>query len=836
MVNFTVTQLREHMGNRNNIRNMSVIAHVDHGKSTLTDSLIEKAGIIGQQQAGDARTLDTRKDEQQRGITIKSTGISLYYEFQVPGSEKRDGYLINVIDSPGHVDFSSEVSAAIRVTDGAIVVVDSVEGVCVQTETVLRQALAERVVPVLMMNKIDRVILELKLDPEEAYQRFLRTIEDINVLIAMYDDGKLGDIEANPVTGTVVFGSGLHQFGFTLRRFAEFYSAKFQTPEADLVKKLWGDWFFNPATKKWQETDTDADGKKLKRGFVQFILDPLYQVFDAVMTKNTERLNIVMTQMKIHLTKEQETFTERKLLKAVMQNWMPAADALLETVILNLPSPVQSQKYRVENLYTGPMDDAAAIAIRDCNPDGPLMLYISKMVPADKTHFYAFGRVFSGTVRTGMKVRIQGANFVHGKKGDLFIKNIQHCVLFMGRKFEPVEDVPCGNTVCLAGIDQYLTKSGTITDFDDAYNIASMKFSVSPVVRVAVEPKEMSDLPLLVEGLKRLAKSDQLCVVSTSGSGEHIIAGAGELHLEICLKDLQDDFMGGTKIKVSDPVVQYCETIQEKSSTISLAKSPNNHNRVFMEAEPLDDELVEEIERGNYGPNSDAKEMGKDLVTKYNWDPADSRRIWCFGPDEKGANVIVDKTKAVQYLDEVKGYFEQTFSWATMNGPQCNETMRGVRFNVLDVLLHPDSIHRGASEMVQPIRSCLYASELYAQPTLLEPMFAADITAPRDAVGGVYTCLNKRRGQVVCEEPRMGTPLVNVKAFLPVSESFGFTADLRSHTSGQAFPQCVFDHWQLVQGTAYEVGSRCYSTVRAIRKRKGLPEDVPKPDSFTKKL
>lgn len=834
MVNFTIAQLREHMGNRHNIRNMCVIAHVDHGKSTLTDSLVEKAGIIGQEQAGDARIMDTREDEQERCITIKSTGISLYYEFTLMG--KRDGYLVNIIDSPGHVDFSSEVSAAIRVTDGAVVVVDSVEGVCVQTETVLRQALAERVVPVLMMNKVDRVILELKCEPEEAYQKFQRNIEDMNVLIATYHDDKMGSFEVDPVMGTVVFGSGLHQFGFTLRRFAEFYKAKFSIPEADLVKKLWGDNYFNPKTKKWQTEDTDESGKKLSRGFVQFILDPLYKVFDAIMKKDKEKLDKIITQMNIHLTTEQHTYTDKKLLKALMQNWMPAADALLETVILHLPSPVKAQAYRVENLYTGPLDDPCAIGIRDCNPEGPLVVYISKMVPADKTRFYGFGRVFSGTVRTGMKVRMQGPNFIHGKKEDLYIKNLQRCVLAMGRKFEQVEDVPCGNTVCLVGVDQYLTKSGTITDYEDAYNIATMKFSVSPVVRVAVEPKNMADLPKLVEGLKRLAKSDPLCQISISDSGEHVIAGAGELHLEICLKDLQDDFMGGTAVKQSNPVVQYCETVRSKSSAVALAKSPNKHNRVFMEAEPLAEELVNDIEKGTYGPEKDVKEQGKDLVARFGWDATDSRKIWCFGPDGRGPNMIVDKTKAVQYLDEVKDSFEQAFAWVTRKGPLCDETLRGIRFNVMDVVLHTDAIHRGANQMVQPIRSCLFASELYAEPTLLEPIFLVDITAPQDAVGGIFSCLNKKRGVVESQIPRTGTPLVQVRAFLPVAQSFGFTADLRASTSGQAFPQCVFDHWKMLEGSPYEAASQCAKVVAEIRKRKSMPADIPRPEHFTDKL
>lgn len=180
MVNFTVDQVRNLMENSNNVRNMSVIAHVDHGKSTLTDSLVCKAGIIANAKAGEARFTDTRADEQERSITIKSTGISLYYAY-----DSQD-YLINLIDSPGHVDFSSEVTAALRVTDGALVVVDCVEGVCTQTETVLRQALAERVTPVLFLNKIDRIFLETKLAFEDAYQGFLRIIENVNVIIATY--------------------------------------------------------------------------------------------------------------------------------------------------------------------------------------------------------------------------------------------------------------------------------------------------------------------------------------------------------------------------------------------------------------------------------------------------------------------------------------------------------------------------------------------------------------------------------------------------------------------------------------------------------------------------
>ncbi|KAK2963127.1 putative Elongation factor 2 [Blattamonas nauphoetae] len=803
------------------------------GKSTLTDALVQKAGIIGSQ-AGDVRVMDTRADEQKRGITIKSTGISLFYEFEIAG--KRDGYLINVIDSPGHVDFSSEVTAAIRVTDGGLVVVDCVSGVSVQTETVLRQALTERVRPVLMMNKIDRVLLELKADPEEIYQKFQRVIEDMNVLIATYHDEALGEIEINPVEGNVVFGSGLHQFGFTLERFARIYALKFGVAVESFTKKLWGNHFFNPKTGKWQKTDTDETGTKLKRGFVQYVLEPLAAVFRAATENDHGTLGTMMSQMGVTLTADQHALSERKLLKAVMQSWMPAADALLEAIILCLPSPLEAQRYRVDTLYTGPLDDVCANGIRECNPDGPLIFYVSKMVPADKTRFNAFGRVFSGTVRTGMKVRMQGPNFVHGRKEDLFVKPISRVVLYMCRKFEAVDDVPAGNTCCLVGVDNYLTKSGTITDCEDAHNIATMKFSVAPVVRVAVEPKSMGDLPKLVEGLKRLAKSDPLCQITISDANEHIIAGAGELHLEICLKDLQEDFMGGTEVKISDPVVQYSETIRSGSSQTALAKSSNKLNRVYMTAEPLDASLVEGIENGTIGPHLDSKELGKELVSKYKWDAGDSKRLWCFGPDSRGPNVVVDQSKSVQYLDQASSLFVEAFAWASAKGGLCDETMRGIRFNVMDATLHPEPTHRSGAQLVPAIKSCMYASQLFACPTLLEPTFLAEITVPQEAVGGVYSCLNKRRGQVISEEPRFGTPLVQVKAFLPVAESFGFTADLRGHTSGQAFPQCVFDHWEEMAGDVFDEKSKPNAVIRSIRQRKGLSPGIPRGEQFIDKL
>ncbi|KAK5820992.1 P-loop containing nucleoside triphosphate hydrolase protein [Linnemannia elongata] len=841
MVNFTIDQIRALMDKVTNVRNMSVIAHVDHGKSTLTDSLVSKAGIISQARAGDARFMDTRQDEQDRGITIKSTAISLYFEMteedlpEIKQKTDGTGFVINLIDSPGHVDFSSEVTAALRVTDGALVVVDCVDGVCVQTETVLRQALGERIKPVVVINKVDRALLELQVTKEDLYTSFQRTIESVNVIIATYNDKTIGDVMVYPEQGTVAFASGLHGWAFTIRQFAVRYAKKFGVDRSKMMEKLWGENFFNPATKKWTTKSTDAAGKPLERAFNMFVLDPIFKLFDSIMNFKKDAAFKMLEKLDITLKNDEKEMEGKLLLKTVMKKFLPAGEALLEMIVIHLPSPVTAQKYRVENLYEGPQDDECAKGIATCDPNGPLMLYVSKMVPtSDKGRFYAFGRVFSGTVRAGLKVRIQGPNFIPGTKTDLFVKSVQRIVLMMGRSVEPIEDCPAGNIVGLVGIDQFLLKSGTITTCETAHNLKVMKFSVSPVVQVAVECKNAADLPKLVEGLKRLSKSDPCVLCFTSESGEHIVAGSGELHLEICLKDLEEDH-AQVPIRKSDPVVQYKETIQAESSVTALAKSPNKHNRIFMKAAPLGEELSLAIEAGKVGPRDEFKARARVLSDEFEWDNQEARKIWAFGPDANGANLMVDLTKGVAYLNEIKDSCVAAFQWATREGVFAEENMRGCRFNILDVVLHADAIHRGGGQIIPACRSAIYAAAYVAQPGLMEPVYLVEITCPETAMGGIYSVLNKRRGHTIGEEQRPGTPMYVVKAHLPIAESFGFTADLRQATGGQAFPQSVFDHWQLMNGVSNE-DPKLIEKILSIRKRKGLKEEIPPLDRFLDRL
>ncbi|KAJ6235625.1 eukaryotic translation elongation factor 2a [Anaeramoeba flamelloides] len=822
--------MRETMDKKTNIRNISVVGQVDHGKSTVIDYLIAKTGIFSIEKAGKTRFTDTRKDEQDRCLTVKSTAASLYFniddEDKIPQDADGKGFLVNLLDTPGHVDFSSEVGSALRITDGALVVVDCVEGVCIHTETILREALAERIKPVLMINKVDLAFTQLQLEPEEIYQIFVKEIETANVVIATYEDELLGDVTVNPEEGTVVFGSGLQGWGFTLNHFAKLYASKFDLNPKKLVAKLWGDNFWDPKIKKWVKSCKGEGGSTLQRGFCQFVLDPIYQLFKVIMSGDQEKLLKVIQNVGVKLEGTEKEETGLALLKTVMRKFLPIADALLEIIVLHLPSPQTAQKYRVQNLYEGSMEDECAKGIANCDPNAPLMMYVSKMVPtSDKGRFYALGRVFSGTIQTGKKVRIMGPDYARGKKQDLFVKSIQRVVVMIGKYVEMLPDCPCGNIISLLGIDRFLVKTGTISTSEDAYKIKDMKFSVSPLVRVAVEPKNTSDLPKLVEGLKRLSKSDQGVECTVAETGEHIVAGVGELHLEICLKDLEQFYCNGAALLKSYPVVSYRETVTAESPEICLSMSPNKHNRLFAKAEPLHIDLTSEIESGKIVTNFDKIACAKHLSETYDWDLGSAKGVWGFGPESVGPNILVDRTKGAKYLDEIKDSVIAAFQWTTREGFLCEEKMRGVRLNLLDAIIHTDAIHRGGGQIIPTARRVFRESQLTAKPTLMEPIYVCEIQFPKEDINNIENIIKRRSGEVFLNKKSIACNQTQIiTAYLPIIESFGINPELRSKTNGKAFSQMIFDHWTAIPGKISDENSQLIQIIKATRKRKGLRE------------
>jgi elongation factor 2 len=783
-----------------------------------------------------------RKEEQERQITIKSTGISLHY---VQDSKE---YIINLVDrylpfmrqfliyfSPGHVDFSSEVTAALRITDGALIVVDCIEGVCVQTEVVTRQALGERIKPVLHVNKVDRGINELQLDAEALYQKLNDIVSSVNSLMTKYEDEALGDVTVDPRKGNVSFGSGKQGWAFTLPLVAQKLAERTGRPVERILKYLWGDYFYDPAQKRCVRTSVSPKtGDKLTRYVCQVLFKPLISIYQTVKDENSDYLfETILPAIHVTLTaSEKSTLRGNDLVSRVLQLWLPAGDALVSMVIDHLPSPVQAQKYRVETLYTGPADDEVARAIRNCDPDGPLTVFISKMVPStDGDRFFAFGRVFSGTARPQSEVYIMNPDYIPGFSKEVPRKKLQRVVLMMGRYIENVDAVPCGTTLGIAGIDNFLTKSGTLSSVPNGYPIAPMKFSVAPVVRRALSVDNPANLPEFVKALKKLSKVDPcLQVITKDSTGECIIAGAGELHIEVALTDLHEFLGDKIEFTVSDPLVEFQETISTESRSIAIVKSPNKHNRLFITAEPLAEVLCKAIEAGEVDTRDTTKkrDLASTLVSKFGWNKQDAGRLWAFS----GTNCLVDASHGVQYLQEIREHVVAAFEWVIKEGMLAGEPISGVRFNLLDATLHADAIHRGAGQLIPTARRGFYAAFCQASPELLEPVFLAEIVTEQEVAAKIHPLVMKLRGYVIDEQPKEGTPLYIVKAHIPVLESFGFSAAIRGATGGRAFPQLLFDHWQSVSGDPTDPASKAGELVQRIRERKGLPSKVPGINEF----
>lgn len=797
-----------------NIRNICVIAHVDHGKSSLTDTLVAAAKIISEDDAGTKRFTDNREDEADRGITIKSTGVAMTL----------GGMQVNLVDTPGHVDFNAEVTAAIRITDGCVVLVDSVEGVCVQTESVLIQALTDRLKPVLVINKIDRYFTQLQLTGEEAYTRLCEIIAKVNNMLTTYQPEST--YKLCPNMGNVFFTCARYNWGFNIKTFSDLYSKKTGKSADAYMKILWGEYYFNPATKQMSKNPQDGT-----RCFNHFIYNPINEAFNVMLGDQytDSRAELVFESAFITVLPEDmliSSLDERQ--RKIFKRCYPLANMLVDGIRNFLPSPVDAQKYRVDVLYNGPHDTKAYNDIKNCNPAGDLIIYISKMIPTGEGGtFYAFGRIFSGTVHVGQKVTILGTNYEHGSNNDVFNnKSIQSVIKLVGNRIERVEQMECGNTVALLGIDGYLAKSGTITNSKDLYPIKTMQFSVSPVVRVAVAPKNAADTPKFAEGLKRLSKTDPCLQVRVEENGEFIVAAAGELHMEIAINDLRG-ILRGMEIIVSTPVVPYCETIAVPSRQACMSKSPNKHNRLTAIAEPLPEEFVKFLENGKF-THKDYSNVAKIMSSEHNIDG----KLWAIDD----TNVLLDCTRGALYMNEIKDSVVSGFKMLVQHGPLCNEPLRGVCFKILDVTLHADAIHRGAGQIAPTARRTFSACMLCANPRFVEPIFAVTISVHEDYKGTIYSCVNQRRGSVEEEIPVLGTPMWTLKGFLPVAESFGFDKYIKQETSGKALPSCKFSHWTNMTHDPMAVDSIAYKILMVTRKNRNLKVELPDFDEFNDKL
>ncbi|OQA58278.1 MAG: Elongation factor 2 [Euryarchaeota archaeon ADurb.Bin294] len=723
----TVERVMQLMNQPECIRNIGIVAHIDHGKTTLSDNLLAGAGIISEDLAGKACWMDSDEEEQARGITIDASNVSMVHEYN--GKE----YLINMIDTPGHVDFGGDVTRAMRAVDGAVVLVDAVEGTMPQTETVLRQALKERVKPVLFINKVDRLINELQVDEMEMQIRLGKVIDKVNKLIKgmneeMYNNGW----KLDAANGTVAFGSALYNWAISV-----------------------------PYMKK--------SGISFK------------EVYE-------------------HCKKGEMKELGKK---------SPLCEVVLDMVVSFLPNPKEAQPRRIGVIWHGDVNSPEGKGMITCDPNAPSCLMVTDISFDPHAGEVATGRLFSGKLSRGNEMYVMGT----AKK----VNRLQQVGIFMGPTRVEVPELYAGNIAAVTGLKDAIVGS-TVSSLMEMTPFESLEHYSEPVVTVAVEAKNMKDLPKLVDVLRQVAKEDPTLRVNINEeTGEHLISGMGELHLEIITGRIKRD--KGVEIITSEPIVVYRETITQELTEPVEGKSPNRHNRFYFTLHPLPEHVVEMIKNHEISMNQESLER-RDMMIKAGFDKEEAKNV----KDIYATNLFLDMTKGIQYLNETMELIIEGIHEALDGGPLADEPVQNMLIKLVDVKLHEDAIHRGPAQVIPAVRSAIKGGMLLAGDSLLEPMQKLHITVPQDHMGSATSQIQSRRGQVFDMTSEGDTITVIGKA--PVAELFGFAGDVRSATEGRAMWNSEFAGFEIVPaGSAKDI-------VLQIRKRKGLKEELPKPADY----
>ena len=719
-----VERVRDLMGRPENIRNIGIVAHIDHGKTTLTDNLLAGAGMISKELAGRQLFMDFDEEEQARGITIDAANVSMVHEFD------DDEYLINLIDTPGHVDFGGDVTRAMRAVDGAIVVVDAVEGAMPQTETVLRQALKENVTPVLFVNKVDRLINELQVDAQSMQIKLGKVIDNVNKLIKGMSEEKYKEWRLDASAGNVAFGSALYNWAISV--------------------------------------------SYMKKSGISF-----KEVYDYCTEGNMKEL------------------AER----------CPLHEVLNDMVIRHLPNPLVSQKRRVPVIWHGDADSDIGKQMTGCDPDGDVALMVTKITRDPHAGEIATGRLFSGTLRRGQELYISGVSSPD---------RIQQVGVFMGPERLEVELIPSGNIAAVTGLKNAIVGS-TAASLRDMTPFEVITHASEPVVTVAVEAKHMRDLPKLIEVLRQVSKEDPtLKVKIDEETGEHLLSGMGELHLEIISHRIERD--KGVEITTSEPIVVYRETVTGSAGPVE-GKSPNRHNRFYIKVSPLEQEIVDLIKSGEIAMRMDKIER-RDKLMEVGMDKDESKSIAAISD----TNMLIDMTKGVQYLRETMELIIEGFEEATTAGPMSREPSQGIKLVLVDVKLHEDAVHRGPAQVIPAVRQAVQAGILMSDVTLLEPYQKVFIQIPQDQMGGAISEIQGRRGAIL--NMTQEGDVTDIESKAPVAELFGFAGDLRSATEGRALWSTEFAGFEPVPRNLLT------EIVQQIRTRKGLKPGIPKPSDF----
>ena len=572
-------------------------------------------------------------------------------------------------------------------------------------------------------------------------------------------------------------------------------------------------------------------------------LNGRYKIYARVLGAETADLAPFLSELGVSLTKEQLRLDALPLLKLVMPRFFGSQGGIVDAIVRSVPSPIAGAARKIRRCWKGEEDSELRRAMEQCDAKGPLVIHVVKMFPTpDASDFVALGRVFSGTVKPGMDVDVLGSSFSAENEEDLVHRTIQSVAISQGRFHLSVTQCKAGNWVLLGGLGDAIQGIATIVGRNVETTVfCPLEFDTQAVVKLSIEPRKPSELPIMVEALRKVTRCYPLVSTKKEESGEYVLMGTGELQLDCAMHDLRHVY-SNIDIKVAVPVVRFTETVQEPSSLLCFAETPNRMNRLAMTAEPLERGLADAAESGRIAADWPAERLEASLTQQFGWDKLAARSFWAFGPETQGANALLDDTLASEVdksqLGDVRESIVKCFRWACSGGPRCEEPLRNEKFKILDARLSDTPVYRGRGQLIPTARRVAYSAFLLASPRLMEPFFQVEIQTPPDLVGTCEVVLSRRRGFVRQSVPKPGTPFISMKGYIPAMDSFGFETDLRVSTSGLAFPQTMFSHWEIVPGDPLDrsvkilplEASSGYSLARDFmlktRRRKGLSEDV----------
>ena len=824
--------------NPSSIRNVALIGTLHHGKTQMLDTLLSQA--LEQRVA--RNFTDSRQDEIDRKISLKATPLTLV----LPDSQDKS-HLLNIIDTPGHPDFFDEVICGLRLSDGAVLVVDCIEGCMLGTERLIQHVVHEQIPLCVVLNKVDRLVLELKIPPNDAYLKLKHTIEELNLMLrdatSHLPFEKKAEYHLSPLKGNVLFASNDCEFIFSLESFASQYCQVYpnMNPKT-FTKLLWGDFYFNREEKKFAREPVKGSNK---RAFVEFIMEPLYKIIAHTISHEKDQLAPILKQLGVYLKADDYRLSTRELLRRVCSLFFGPSKCFLDMVTRFTPSPKEGAAFHIQKYYTGSRETQVFQQMLKLDIDGPCVIEIIKMYnQKDCKGFDCLGRVACGVVKKNMQVKVLGEKYSLLDEEDSAVKTITGLALLCGRFSVPINEAYPGNWVLIEGVDQTISKTATLVSIDAREQVEifrPLKFVSPPICKLSIEPVVPSDLPKMLEGLRRVSKAYPLLSTKVEESGEHLIVGSGELYLDSVMQDLRLVY-GDVEVKVSDPCVTFAETALDTSSLKCISQTPNKMNKLTMIAEPLDKGLDVDIELEHINLDNPSQ-SNRFLRERYNWDILSAQSLWAFGPDATtGPNVFLDDSLPGEtnklLLGELKEGLIQGFQWGCKEGPLCEEPMRGVKFKLLQAEISPKPFDRIPGQIIPTTRRTCYASYLMANPRLLEPQLLAEVLCTGDCLPAVYNVLNRRRGHLVKESARPGSPLFTVRASVPALDAYGFETDLRCHTLGQAFSLSYFDCWTLLPGDPLDKTIQlkilepsppphlAREVLVKMRRRKGLNQDL----------